>query len=227
MKIKWGSLVADGRGKIGGHVASKNRAGAYLRSKVTPVNPRSGSQIAARQRLATLAIAWRGITAAQRIAWNAAVGAFAGTDIFGDLRKPTGFNLYCRLNANLALAGAAAISDPPLPLAVQSLASMTPTQVHAGATSIAYTATPTIALHQLVVRATAPVSPGKSFVKSELRVIGTVAPAAASPYVATAAYAAKFGGPGLAGQKVFFEAFYIHLTTGQKGLPLQASCIVS
>jgi hypothetical protein len=227
MKIKWGSLVADGRGKIGGHVASKNRAGAYLRSKVTPVNPRSASQINARQRLATLAIAWRGITAAQRIAWNAAVAAFAGTDIFGDLRKPTGFNLYCRLNANLALVGVAAISDPPLPVAVGSLVTMTPTQVHAGATSIAYTVSPTLAGMQLVIRATAPVSPGKSFVKSELRVIANIAPAAASPFVATATYAAKFGGPGLAGQKVFFEAFYIHLTTGQKGLPLQASCIVS
>jgi hypothetical protein len=227
MKIKWGSLVADGRGKIGGHVASKNRAGAYLRSKVTPVNPRSASQINARQRLATLAIAWRGITAAQRIAWNASVGAFAGTDIFGDLRKPTGFNLYCRLNANLALVGVAAISDPPLPVAVGSLVTMTPTQVHAGATSIAYTVSPTLAGMQLVIRATAPVSPGKSFVKSELRVIANIAPAAASPFVATATYAAKFGGPGLAGQKVFFEAFYIHLTTGQKGLPLQASCIVS
>ena len=30
MKMKWGALVVDGRGKIGGQVASKNRAGAYL-----------------------------------------------------------------------------------------------------------------------------------------------------------------------------------------------------
>lgn len=227
MKIKFGSIIADGRGKIGGHVASKNRAGAYLRSKVTPVNPRSASQIVARQRLATYAIAWRGITAAQRTAWNASVGAFAGTDIFGDLRKPTGFNLYCRLNANLVLAGAAAISAPPLPVAVPSLTALTPSQAPGGATSIIYAVTPTIAGNQLIVRATSPVSPGKSFVKSEFRIIGQVAPAAASPYVATAAYNAKFGGPGLAGQKVFFEAFYINLTTGQKGMPLQNSCIVA
>jgi hypothetical protein len=227
MKIKFGSLVADGRGKIGGHVASKNRAGAYLRSKVTPVNPRSASQITARASLATRAIAWRGLTPAQRLQWNAAVGAFAGTDIFGDLRKPTGFALYCRLNINLVLAGAALITVPPLPVAVPSLTAITPSQAPAGATSIVYAATPTVAGHQLIVRATAPVSPGKSFVKSELRIIGSVAPAAASPYVATAAYAAKFGGPGLAGQKVFFEAYYINLTTGQKGLPLQGSCIVA
>ena len=227
MKIKFGAAIVDGRGKIGGHVASKNRAGAYLRTKVTPVNPRSAKQVAVRARLGTLAIAWRGLTAAQRIQWNSAVAAFKQTDIFGDLRNPTGFNLYQRLNNNLAIAGIAAISVPPLPLAVSALATMTPTQAPAGATSIGYTATPTPALHTLVVKATAPVSPGKSFVKSEFRIIGTVAPAAVSPYVATAAYAAVFGGPGLAGQKVFFEAFYVHNTTGQRGLALQASCIVA
>lgn len=227
MKIKFGSIVADGRGKIGGHVASKNRAGAYLRTKVTPVNPRSASQVGARQRMATLAIAWRGITAAQRTAWNAAVGAFTGTDIFGDLRKPTGFNLFVRLNANLALIGVAQISNPPLPIAIPSLTTFTPTQANAGATSIAYAPSPVPANQVYVIRATAPVSPGKSFVKSEFRVISKVPAAGATPYVATADYAAKFGGPGLAGQKVFFEVTVYSMTTGQKGLPVQASCIVT
>jgi len=227
MKIKWGALVVDGRNKIGGHVASKNRAGAYLRTKVTPVNPSSIAQVNVRQRLATMAVAWRGLSDAARIQWNAAVASFSKTDIFGDLRNPTGFNLYCRLNINLAMIGVAAIGVPPLPLAVESLLTIVPTQVLAGATSIAYTATPTPALHVLVVDATAPISPGKSFVKSEFRNIGQVAAAAATPYVATADYNAKFGGPGLTGQKVFFRAKFIHMTTGQAGLPLQASCIVT
>ena len=227
MKIKFGSIVADGRGKIGGHVMSKNRAGSYLRSKVTPVNPRSASQILVRNRLGSLSIAWRGLTAAQRIQWNSAVAGFAGTDIFGDLRKPTGFNLYQRLNNNLAQVGVAAISVPPLPVAVGSWTTFTPTQAAGAATSIAYAPTPVPAGFNVVVRATAPISPGKTFVKSELRVIGFLAAAAATPYVATAAYAAKFGGPGLAGQKVFFEARYINIVTGQAGLPVQASCIVT
>jgi hypothetical protein len=227
MKIKFGAIVADGRGKIGGHVMSKNRAGAYMRTKVTPVNPNSTYQVGVRQRLKTLAIAWRGLTAAQRIQWNSAVGDFKGTDIFGDIRKPTGFNLYCKLNANLTLAGGAAISVPPLPLAVQAVTTVTPTQAPGGATSITYAPTPVPALHQMIVRATQPMSAGKSFVKSELRIIAQVAPAAATPYVATAAYATKFGGPGLAGQKVFFELFYIHLTTGQAGARTLASCIVA
>jgi hypothetical protein len=227
MKLKFGAIVADGRGKLGGHVFSKNRAGSYMRTKVTPVNPSSTKQVESRQRLSTSAIAWRGLTAGNRLQWNAAVGAFTKTDIFGDIRKPTGFNLFCALNNNLAQVGVAQIDVPPLPVAVPSLTELTPSQVHAGATSIAFAATPTIAGFQLVIKGTSPVSAGKSFVKSEFRVVSSVAPATATPYVATADYADVFGGPGLAGQKVFFEAYYISLTTGQKGLPLQASCLVS
>ena len=39
--MKFGALVVDGRNKIGGQVASKNRAGAYLRNKVTPSKKRT------------------------------------------------------------------------------------------------------------------------------------------------------------------------------------------
>jgi hypothetical protein len=227
MKLKFGSLVVDGRGKIGGHVASKNRAGAYLRTKVTPVNPRSASQITVRARLGTLSIGWRGLTAAQRGSWNAAVGTWMKTDIFGDLRKPSGFNLYQRLNNNLAIVGIAALTLPPNPIAVSQLTLLTAAQVPAGATTLTFTATPTPALHNLVIKATMPLSQGKNFVKSEFRIVKFLAPATASPAVITTEYAAKFGGPGVAGQKVFFECFYIHSTTGQAGLPVQASAIVA
>jgi hypothetical protein len=44
MKMKFGAIVTEGRGKIGGHVASKNKSGAYLRTKVTPVNRQSVAQ---------------------------------------------------------------------------------------------------------------------------------------------------------------------------------------
>jgi hypothetical protein len=227
MKIKFGSIVTDGRGKIGGHVASKNRAGAYLRTKVTPVNPRSLKQVNARASLSARAIAWRGLTAAQRTQWNSAVASFMGTDIFGDIRKPTGFNLYNKLNINLLNAGGAVITAPPLPIGVGQITTLTPSQVPAGATSLIYAPTPVPAGFSMIIRATAPVSPGKSFVKSEFRQIAVVAAAAATPFVATVSYAAVFGGPGLAGQKVFFEARLVSTTTGQSGLPTQASCIVT
>jgi len=41
MKTLFGAIVVDGRGKLGGHVASKNRHGSYFRTKVSPSQPAS------------------------------------------------------------------------------------------------------------------------------------------------------------------------------------------
>ena len=60
MKIKWGALMVDGRGKIGGQVASKNRAGAYMRNKVTPVNQQTSYQLTVRNRLSYYSQNWGG-----------------------------------------------------------------------------------------------------------------------------------------------------------------------
>lgn len=227
MKIKFGALVVDGRGKIGGHVASKNRAGAYLRTKVTPVNPNTGYQSAARSRLATLSIAWRGLTDAQRIAWNDSVGNFAKTDIFGDLRKPTGANLFQRLNNNLVNIGETPLDVPPVPDEVGGFNLLTIAAVDGTSIILTFAETPTLTGHALIIRATPAISPGKSFVRSEYRQIEVVAAAEASPYDATTAYDLRFGAVGTAGQKIFVEAFYILIASGQAGIPLQASAIIS
>lgn len=101
MKIKWGMMMTDGRGKLGGQVASKNRAGAYIRTKVTPVNPQTVAQQNIRQLFGSIASAWRSLTQAQINGWNEATEFWQRTDIFGDLKKPSGFALFQRLNTGL------------------------------------------------------------------------------------------------------------------------------
>lgn len=100
MKIKWGMMMTDGRGKLGGQVASKNRSGAYVRTKVTPVNPNTSFQSAVRQRLSSLSKEWGALTEKQRLAWNEAAnsGQWNKNDIFGDARRPTGKNLFTGIN---------------------------------------------------------------------------------------------------------------------------------
>jgi hypothetical protein len=225
MKMKFGAIVVDGRGKIGGHVASKNRAGAYLRTKVTPVNRNSPTQIAVRGRLSLISKAWRGLAAAVIVAWNAAVSDYKRTDIFGDIKNPTGFTLYQKLNNNSLRNDGAAITTPPLPVAVPYLTTFTPTAVHAGAVSIAFAVTPVPAGMAYEISATKGLSAGISFVKSEFRIIGRQASAAISPYVATADYDAVFGAAGAIGTKTFFQVRVCNLATGQMGAPIQASCI--
>lgn len=224
MKVKFGSLIVAGSGKIGGHVASRNHHGAYMRTKVTPVNPQSTSQLAVRNRLATRSQAWRGLTDAQRAAWNTAVALFARTDIFGDLKNPTGFNLYQRLNNNLVTVGAAAIALPPQPAAVAqvTVTSITPA---AGTGLIPMVLSGAVPAGTAVkVFATTAQSPGVSFVKSEYRLITTLPAATATPVALGASYVPKFGN-WLAGQKLFFKIVFVNTTTGQESLPIQVAAI--
>jgi len=226
MKIKWGALVVAGRGKIGGHVGSRNSAGDYLRTKVTPVNPNTASQSLVRQRLTTISQSWRGLTDAQRQSFNAAVSDFARTDIFGDLKNPTGFNLYQRLNNNLAVIGATAITQAPVPSPVLAvIIGALSIDIGAGdASTLAISAAVPTAT-AMEISATPGLSQGKSFVKSEYRLIQVSAAAATSPIDIQAAYVAKFGTPAQF-SKVFVQIKFINTLTGQSSTTQSTSTIV-
>ncbi len=227
MKLKFGAIVTEGRGKIGGHVASKNRSGAYLRTKVTPVNPQSASQLGVRSRFSDLSSAWRGLTADQRAAWNAAVSDYAKTDIFGDIKNPTGAQLYQRLNNNLVNIGQATISVPLAPTAIPNMESIE-LAAAAGAGTMTLTYSPAIpATEAFLVRATPAVSAGISFVKSEYRQVTSIVTADASPYNLAVEYEAKFGAIGPAGSKIFVQVVPIVIATGQAGTPMSTSAIVA
>jgi hypothetical protein len=226
MKMKFGAIVVAGSGKIGGHVASKNRGGAYLRTKVTPVNPNTASQATVRTRLAGFSQDWKALTQAQRDAWNAAVQDFARTDIFGDIRNPTGFNLYQRLNNNLAQIGVAALTTPPGLESVDQVTIGTLILNLTGPVGTLATSAAVPTGMTMVVDATPSLSPGVSFVKSEYRRIQTFAAAAASPHNIYAAYIAKFGAP-VEGMKVFARISFINTTTGQSSPYQSTSAIVT
>lgn len=227
MKAKFGAIVVDGRGKIGGHVASKNRGGAYFRTKVTPSNPKSISQSAARNRLTSFAQGWRGLSQAARDSFNSAVANFPKTDSFGDTKIPSGVNLYVKLNSNLAEIGVAALTLAPLPEAVAPVETLSATAA-AGvpAFSVVFTPTPVPADTAFIVRATGQTSPGKNFLKSQYRNVSVVDAAGTSPKNLLAEYVAKFGTL-VAGQKIGVEVIPVNKVTGQKGQALSTTLIVA
>lgn len=226
MKMKFGAIVVDGRGKIGGHVASKNRAGAYLRTKVTPVNPQSSKQINVRGTFAGLSQAWRGLTVAQRASWNSSVASFAKTDIFGDLKNPSGFNLYQKLNNNLIQSGATKLDVCPLPLSVGSCI----------ATSLGATTTPeslSIVIEPavpaetaLLIDATPQLSAGISFVKNRYRRIAISATGQTSPINILSSYQNAIGSVTEVGSIIYVKITPVSTLTGQVGASSVVSCIV-
>lgn len=227
MKMKFGAIVVDGRGKIGGHVASKNRSGAYLRTKVTPSNPQTAAQQAVRANMAANSAGYAALTEAQRDTFIASVNDFTKNNIFGDSVKLSGINIYTRLNNNLALIGAALISVAPVISAVpvSTLLSASIASGAATATIILDAAIP--AGCKAVVRATQGMSAGRNFVKSEFRNIEILDPLAETPVDIKASYIAKFGELPAVGKKVFFEIFLIDIATGIAGQKTKISTIVA
>lgn len=227
MKIKWGALVVDGSGKLGGHVASKNKSGSALRTKVTPSNPQTSYQANVRSRLTSISQAWASLSDSERSQWNAAAPNFAGSNIFGDKVNPSGFNLYQKLNNNLAIIGGTAIDVPPSPAAVGALSSLSATAVNStGAVTLTFA--PVIdASTTMLVFATSSENAGKSFVKNKFRLIGTMSSSNTSPFVATTIFNAKFGGVGAVGKKIHFRIVGVNETTGQQGIAAQCTAVIS
>lgn len=216
-KIKLTAMVAEIRGKLNGTVFSRNSSGAYVRNKVTPVNPNTSFQSNVRADFTTVAQAWRDLTEAQRNAWNQGVVAFSHTDVFGDNVPLSGFNLHQALNLNLLAVGAAVITSPPLPGAVFNFTSAS---LAADFTlqTMTITYAPVIpAATSVLVKATAALSAGKNFVKSELRQIDVILAADVSPFSIETEYIAKFGAIGAIGSKVFMELRAVVDATGQGG----------
>jgi len=225
MKVKFGMIVTEARNKLGGHVASVNRSGAYFRTRVTPANPQTDLQSLARARLGTLAAAWRSLTAAQRSAWNSAVDNFVELDIFGDARTPSGFQLFMKLNSNMVAIGETANDDPPAVEAVELISSLSVAwDIGAGNSGLTYAPAFT-AVTKVKLYATPPQSAGKFFVKSEYRHIYTMPYTDSSPFDCTTEYEDVFGEPGV-GTKIFFKMIPVTVAGGVAGPEISASAIV-
>lgn len=216
-KIKFGMVVTDARGKLGGQVFSKNRSGAYVRTKVTPVNPATAAQTSVRSSFGAISQAWSALTEAQRIGFNDAVQNWATTDIFGDLKNPTGKNLFLRLNQQLVQSGQAQITDAPAKKEmvegiITSVAVLTvsveiePDNIYSGADA------------NVMVFATPKLTAGTTFVKNKLRLIHTSLASTLDPTNVWDDYVTKFGLP-VVGDNIYFGFKYV-LDNGQAS-PMQ------
>ncbi|MEE8209005.1 MAG: hypothetical protein V3T88_08670 [Nitrosomonadaceae bacterium] len=225
MKFLPGLGVGDLRGSLGGTTASRNTYGSYFRIKVTPVNTNTSAQQLVRQRLANISQAWGGLTANQRLAWIETAPQWSHTNVFGNQSPLTGFNLFVRLNRFLLEIGEAQITDAVQPTSVPGFETLSLTaDTTGGSWDAAFT--PVIpATIKVLVYATAPLSAGISFVKSEFRLIDTVLTGELTPLDLSPEYIAKFGALPPIGSKSFIRFRSVLIATGQPGAIIQSSAI--
>lgn len=209
--------MTDARGKLGGQVFSKNRGGAYVRTKVTPTNARTVAQQASRSILGVLSIGWNALTPTAVKAWNEAVNDWKSTDVFGDLKTPSGKNLYIQLNKNLIQSNQVALALPPGKVEVPVFTG-TAVDVDIDGIEITIQGLSSVPVDTVLqVWATPALPNGVSYVKNRLRVIGYMPAGAIDTLLLFNDYEAKFGTI-VDDQRIAFEFKYIS-KTGQVSVP--------
>jgi len=228
LRVQWSGVgMVAGSGKIGGHVVAVNKGGAYVRTKRKPTNPRSTSQVNQRNNNTGNAQAWRGLTAAQRTGWANYAAATAKKNHFGETRYSSGFQAFVQANNTLLAIGVATITAAPVPVAVTPITSLSIVADHVTA-HLTLTYAPAVpAGYHYIMRATPQYSAGKTFVKQQFRQCGTLVTANASPYESSGKYTTVFPPIANVGQKVSVQLIPVVDATGQRGLPVQATVVVT
>jgi hypothetical protein len=212
-------------GSYQGVTSSRNRNGQYVRTRATPVQPRTAAQLSVRAHQSTNAAAWRTLTQTQRDGWQSLGLQMTRSDSLGQSQNLTGFQAYVSVNNLNLLVGNAVVSDPPALTTPSAMTTVTPTITGGGspAFSIAYTPTPLGAGNRTIVRAGPQRSAGRSF-ESDFRVMFIGAAASASPAVILTAYQAKFGTP-ITGGRIFTSVSQYSL--GFESIPFITSAVVT
>lgn len=219
MKVKYGSIITNSRGKLGGQYYSRNHYGPYAANIVTPTNPQTSYQSDKRAIFLYFTQNWRNLTRIQQEAWIAAAPDFPRTDVFGDPYESTGKNLYVSLNLNLAQIGETAIDEPPTPESIIPLPAISSFDALADYSlmKVFFAETLTDTTSKVCLYVTPPISPGYFNVTSKYKLLLTFNQSSSDYINFQTEYSARF--PSVAvGQKVFAKFQTIQTHSGQRGV---------
>lgn len=114
-KVRFSALVTDMKGKANGSVFASNAGGTYFRTNKTGGGRKSVDWATNKNKFADLSSTWRSLTQEQRDAWKDARTLYPTTNAFGQVRIPTSYELYMRLNATLQASGLPTLITPNVP----------------------------------------------------------------------------------------------------------------
>jgi hypothetical protein len=218
-----GALAQDVRGSLNGTVFSRNLGGAYVRSKVSPVQPVSGWSSAARQGFKAVSQRWANVLLdAQRSAWSAFAAVHPFVNVFGDSLTLSGVAMYQAVNQRVRLCGGGWIDDAPLTFVVGDLGTVT---IVATATGGTYATCSVVAENALpyggglYVEMTVQIPPGRVVQKNDYRLVNQANRVVFASGVDFAADAnLRFPLSGVAaGNLIGFRVAAIDLSTGAIG----------
>lgn len=226
MKVKWSGVgITDGRGSFGGNFTSKNHYGAFVGTRVTPINPQSAYQQSNRSSFSNLTRTFQTLSPTQIDNWNIAALDYPRYDNVGNLYYPTGQNLYIELNQNLRLSTIPYINDAPKKSIPNSVGTFYPTADNAtGVLDWTYAVPPIDTDSRILTYAAPPLSPSIRYINRQYRLIVSFSISGQAGDHIESEYITRFGlWP--VGSQLAIKLVCINSITGDRSLINQASCI--
>ena len=125
-RVQLGGGVTAIAGRVGGSIFQRGKAGQVL--KAGSFNKYKGGRTNGfgRQNITSASSFWRSLNDGDRLGWNSLASGLSRLNKFGVPYTPSGFQIFCELNANLGkCAGTSLISVAPSMVSLPSFASLT------------------------------------------------------------------------------------------------------
>lgn len=227
MLIKFGSVIVDSRGTIGGHTIKMTRAGLVMQTKTNPPSRQTQRTSIARSTFAAYSKMWYStLTVGQRNDWRALAAANPLPNTWGDEFPLAGIAFFIRTNLTLYAVGEPPLMDAPANQNVTAIATVTLTVTAPATATVAFTPTPTPANHLLLIKATPEQSPGRENFSGQFFVLAHGADAEASPFDIATAYT-NYIGNFKTGRAYAVEATFINTETGARAAPIISAALAS
>jgi hypothetical protein len=218
--VKYGSIVTDMKGKVGGQTFKGTKAGGVLQNNATPVKGAkltkadAGRAINPYVNMAAVSSSWRALSDSQRSDWNGAAPSFPFKNKFGVLYTASGYQLYVSCNLNSFILGGPQITVPPDPTELVPCPTWTFGDMTAGGFSVLAVDATDVA-YKYAVYATPSYSKGRAFEigRSKLICIMTAAQFEAEFTIET--FYKNIFGPAAAGQKIWVLIEPIRIVDGR------------
>ena len=224
MKVKFGSIIIDGAGKLGGNILAQNKAGKHIKNNKKYSQRSSDDQKRAQAIYAGNSFAWRQLSEAFQDAWRNAAADWKLTNRFGDIMKLSGQQLFIKANNNILKVGGARITVPPTKVAVSAITQLQ-LIICDGVVFVHYEASNALPNEVLLIEFTDPMYKSVKYIKDRFRKLQTTTNLGSGELDLNVEYYAKFGVPAN-GKKINARAQIVNSITGQIGVSLQASTIV-
>ncbi|MBO4916532.1 MAG: hypothetical protein J5374_01470 [Bacteroidales bacterium] len=214
-------------GSAKGVTAAKVKSRKYIRNRGYGGSTRTSYQASVKAVFKQLSQAWKGLTNAQILAWNAAANTAEGRSVLGTKGKISGCNLFMRLNYWVVYCGGQIMTAVPTLAGVEAPADATVVLSSSAMTFTLADIPSDVTNLKLIIQASEPQGNGITRAYSKAAAFGDPLTPVTTAINIKSDYDAKCGAPSAGYPKVFFRYFYVNTVTGEKSGEKMVSAVLS